>query len=751
MHASKLALRALLLIAFGALFSEAGLSASITLDGKISEGEWAGAQRITDFKLVQPLTGADTPYPTEAWVLSTPEGLAIGFRNTQLASVPRTRAQTRRDGDAQVDRVNLMVDYDGNGGVGYNFTLNLTNGIQDAVISNENNFSNDWDGIWQHAVSEDGDTWSAEMLIPWYIAPMQKASGDKRTIGIYLDRVIGTTGERMAWPAASYTRPRFLSDFAKIEIPQYSQSLLAITPYVVGVTDRVNGDTVFDAGADIYWKPNSRFQLTATLNPDFGQVESDELVVNFDAVETFFSDKRPFFTENQSLFNVGFGTGNSSLIYTRRVGGQADDGSGAGDVTAAIKLNGSFGELNYGVFAATEADEVGRDFYALRLTQDFGAQDFGFMATQVNRPFLDRVANVYAIDHHWKPSDNWNVVTQFVGSDIAENGVNTQDTGMQIRVNQELKNGWRQNAYFVHLGADLQLNDFGYLDRNSFNYLRYEMKHRITNLPDSSVYRSKDWGYAASIRYNDSGDRLFGAAQINRYSETRDAGNEFFEITWLSNGVNDLITRGNGNVKIPQRLFAFYERFRPRRGHWEFYGNSRLSQSGLAGIRQPELELFFQPTYHLNDTTSMYLGFDASYKPDWLIWQNDNLLGTFEAKQVNLSAGMQWLIGSKQDLRIKLETIALDAKVKQAWRVNAAGNPVPSNDSISDFNLNNLGFQIRYRYELAPLSDLYVVYSRGGFGFQENNSRDPFALLSNSFSLRDDEQFLVKLSYRFSL
>ena len=751
MYASTPALRTSLFTAISLLFSHASLAASIVVDGQISEAEWAGAQHITDFKLVQPLTGADSPYPTEAWVLSTPEGLAVAFRNTQTAAAPRTRERTRRDGDAAVDRVNLMVDYDGNGGVGYNFTLNLTNGIQDAVISNENNFSNDWDGIWEHAVSEDGDTWSAEMLIPWYIAPMQKAAGDKRTIGIYLDRVIGSTGERMAWPAASYTRPRFLSDFAKVEILQYSQSLLAITPYVVGANDLVDGYTVFDTGADIYWKPNSRFQLTATLNPDFGQVESDELVVNFDAVETFFSDKRPFFTENQSLFNVRFGPGNSSLIYTRRVGGQSDDGSGAGDVTAAIKLNGSFGDLNYGVFAATEADEIGRDFYALRLTQDFGKQDFGFTATQVNRPYFDRVAHVYALDHQWKPNDKWNVTTQFVGSDVTQNGRNSQDTGMQIRVNEELKDGWSQTAYFVHLGDNLQLNDFGYLDRNSFNHLRYDLNHRVTDLPAGSGYRSKDWGYSTSLRYNDSGDRLFGFAKFSRYAETRVGGNDYFEFLWVSNGVNDLITRGNGNVKLPQRLTGFYERFRPRKGHWEFYGNSRIGQSGLESIDHSDVEFFFQSTYYISDTMSVYMGLNLEYKPDWLIWQKENLLGTFEAKQASLSAGMQWLIGNKQDLRIKLETIALDAKLKQAWRVDAQGNSIPSNDIVHDFNLNNLGFQVRYRYELAPLSDLYVVYSRGGFGYRQDNSRDPFNLLGDAFSLRNDEMFLVKLSYRFSL
>ena len=336
----------------------APVQAALKIDGRVDEPEWASAQHITDFKLVQPLSGADSPYPTEAWVLATPEGLAIAFRNTQPASVPRTRQRTQRDEDAQVDRVNLMVDFDGDGGTGYNFTLNLTDGIIDAVITNENNFSKDWDGSWQHAVSESGDTWSAEMLIPWHVAPMKEGVGGQRTLGIYLDRVIGSTGERVAWPAASFTRARFLSDFSKVSVTAYSQSLTAITPYVVAVTDRVNGGTHFDTGADIYWKPSGRFQLTATLNPDFGQVESDQLVVNFDAVETFFSDKRPFFTENQGLFDLPFGAGGSNLIYTRRVGGLTDDQAGAGDVTAAVKLNGNVGRTDYGFFAASEADPV---------------------------------------------------------------------------------------------------------------------------------------------------------------------------------------------------------------------------------------------------------------------------------------------------------------------------------------------------------------------------------------------------------
>ncbi len=147
-----------------------------------------------------------------------------------------------------------------------------------------------------------------------------------------------------------------------------------------------------DAGVDIFWKPNGQTQLLATVNPDFGQVESDDLVVNFDATEIFISDKRPFFTENQGIFEFTTPSDFSQLLYTRRVGGPADDGDGAGDIIAALKLNGSLGATKYGVFAADEADEVGRTFSALRLVRDFSTQNLGLMATNVDRPFLDRTA-----------------------------------------------------------------------------------------------------------------------------------------------------------------------------------------------------------------------------------------------------------------------------------------------------------------------------------------------------------------------
>ncbi len=733
-----------------ALASTAPPVQAVEIDGRIDAQEWAGARHIREFVQVQPLTGAPATLATEAWVLATPKGLAVAFRNAQPADVPRTRQRTRRDQDAQLDRVNVMVDFEGDGRTGYNVMVTVAGGIADAVVTNERQFNSDWDGDWRYAVAEDEDGWSAEFLIPWHIAPQGRAQDGRRHIGLYLDRVVGSTGERVAWPGISFSQPRFLSGFARVEVPDYHQALLAVTPYVSATHDRVRGDTARSAGADLFWKVNGQFQLAATLNPDFGQVESDSLVVNFSAVESFFGDKRPFFTENQGLFEVPFGVSNSRLLYTRRIGGPADDGRGPGDVRAAVKLNGSLGDTRYGLLAASEGGAAGREFYALRATRDFGPQDLGGMVTHVDRPFLDRQATVYSVDHLWTPNASIIVRSQAVASSVRQAGARSQGSGLQVRADQDFGNGWRHQLHFLHLSDDLQLNDIGYLDRNDFNYLRYEVARRRTDLPVGSRYASHEWRGAVSQRRNDQGMYIADAFAITRRSERRDGGSEFIDIAGWSAGKDDLILRGNGVVRVPEKLWVFYERSAPRRGHWSWYGNLRGNAEGLDGAKGMGLRLYMEPTLHLSDDLSLGVGLQLHHQPDWLLWRGGSRLGSFRSDAANLSANMQWQVGDRQELRLKLEAIAIDARLRQAWHVAADGSPLRVDEPIPDFSVRNLGFQVRYRYALAPLSDLYVVYARGGFAFDEDG-RSVGRLLGEAFSLRDEEQFLVKLSYRFTI
>ena len=725
--------------------------AQVKVDGVIDPAEWQGARHVTDFKMVQPFTQAATRHPTEAWVLATPEGLAVAFRNTKLAGVTTPRQRSRRDEHVAIDRINVMVDFDGDGRSGYDFTLTASDGIQDSTITAGGNFSNDWDGSWHHAVVDAEGVWTAEMLIPWHTAPMKKAAGDKRTVAVYLDRVVGSINERMAWPAVSFERPQFLNQFEKIEVAAYAQSLLAITPYTVGVHDLVRKENGFDAGADVFWKPNGQFQLSATINPDFGQVESDSLVVNFGAQEVFFGDKRPFFTENQGFFDFSLLFDNSQLLYTRRVGGRADDGSGPGDITGAIKFNGSIGGTQYGAFLADERGDAGRRFGALRLQRAFGAQNVGAMMTTVDRPFLGRKANVLGFDHRWQPDPSLTVTSTLVGSDVAVRGEHTRDIAFTTLAQKTLARGWSLTGLLLHYGEDFEVNDAGYLGRNDLTYGQMEVGKRITALPEDSAYASHNLRFRVEGMRNSDGLWLQRQTRVQANSQRKDGGNLNWNMQLRAPGYDDLITRGNGPMRVRSGGSGFIGRQFPRSGNWQFgVGGSLGVGTGLRRDLPYSWSASVSATRYFSDSLNLELWLGHVLDQEQLIWQEDNLVAGFHMRRADLSASLNWNIGSRQELRVKLEALGFNADSPRPWRIGVGGRPVESRDAVSPFSLRNMGFQVRYRYELAPLSNLYVVYGRGGFGF-DSFSAGAFEQFGNAFSLRNDEQLLVKLAYRFEL
>ncbi|MFT4198028.1 MAG: DUF5916 domain-containing protein [Pseudoxanthomonas sp.] len=727
----------------------AGTAAAVEIDGRIDPQEWQGARHITDFRQVQPLTGAPGTLPTEAWILDTPEGLAIAIRSVQPAGVARTRQRVRRDFEDQVDRVDVMVDFDGDGRTGYDFTVSCSDGVYDAVVTDQNVFNSDWDGSWRHATGEDEQGWSAELLIPWYTAPMHRSADGTREVAVYLDRVVGSTGERMAWPAASFKRPRFLSEFARIRVGDHHQALLAVTPYVSGLYDNVRGRGQVQGGVDLFWKPSGQFQLTATVNPDFGQVESDDLVVNFSATETYVSDKRPFFTENQGLFEFTTPSDYSQLLYTRRIGGSADDGSGASDIAAAVKLNGSLGRTEYGLFLAEEQGQAGRSFRALRLVRGFDDQDLGLMLTQVRRPWLDRTASVLGVDHNWRPNARWNVRTRLIGSDIDQYGRHVRDSGATVWADYEMDRGWRQQWILMHFGSALELNDAGYLAQNSLNYAHWELRRRFPQQPADSRYSSKEWRWRISQVDNDHGERLNRQLRVSRDSSLRDGSEEYLQANFNDAGVDDLLTRGHGSVRQPFNVQLVYDYTRPRKGHWAHELEAIAWRGEIAYPEAVGWSVEYTASYFFSDALSVQAGLFGQRAPAWSIWQADNLVGVYDGREWHLNGGLTWNIGNRQELRVKLQLLAIDAQARSAYRVQPDTRALASGQAVADFGVRNLGLQLRYRYALAPMSDLYVVYARGGY--REAAREDVGTLLHESLRLRDDEQLLVKFSYRFEL
>ena len=299
------------------------LFSTIEVDGKLDEEEWRSAQEISKFYQVGPFTLEEPEQKTVVKVYETEDGLYVGYINYQPAETMRSQQHERDADNANADKVGLTVDFDGDALMAYSFTVSLGGSLWDAVYRNENEQKKDWDADWVAKTSIGDDVWFAEFFIPWTVAPMKTQEGDLRKIRISFWRMSLEISKAFATIKSNPTRSRFISTLNDLYVKNFDSSSLDFFPYVTASSERTSDDNDVKTGAEIFWKIDSGSQLNIAINPDFGQVESDDVVINFSAMETFYSDKRPFFSENQSMFDVD-GYRFLYVINTRRIGGSPD-------------------------------------------------------------------------------------------------------------------------------------------------------------------------------------------------------------------------------------------------------------------------------------------------------------------------------------------------------------------------------------------------------------------------------------------
>ncbi|HEY0939082.1 MAG TPA: DUF5916 domain-containing protein [Steroidobacter sp.] len=753
-----------LLLTSRVLLGEAA-AAQIVVDGHIDEAEWQDAISCTDWQRTLPFARDEPPYGNELHILSTEKGLAAAFVIDQPPDERRIKPRTPRDSERLIgDTVSLMVDFDANAQIGYEFTVGLGGGIRDGLITNQNKFDRDWDGAWQHAVRETEQQWFVEMFIPWSIIRMRESSADKRTIGVYGTRYLFERGERYACPGITSEAAVFLSDFHRMEISQHaSVASLDFVPYGTAISDFIDDHTRFKAGADINWKASPNLWLSATLNPDFGQVESDELVVDFSAIEVVFTDKRPFFTENQGIFDLRT-PANGQLVYTRRIGAASDDGIAASaDIDAALKLTGSAGSLIYGAFVAQE-DEYrngpGRLFAATRVALPMEHARVGYLGTWTDRPFLDRDALINAFDYELSSTEDWRVSGQIIRSDIGTSGwgsLNDQAPGTSPFRTEGATHGyqsWLQADFnrstplmhtlkLLYIDATFDLNDLGYMERNALRQVEWETNHRVASA--SGRVSGETQRLYAFYRENTDGQRLQSRFSLSRDVSYVSSWKAFQELRYVSSGVDDLLSRGNGPVRLEDRISAYMDMTTPRYGDWQFTLGAYVFQQG---VEKYSGWLQFLAAWYPTEKLTLRLDVLPQYSSDWLLWENSNLFGSFRAERLDYDFRLDWIPAPRHELRIKWQWIGIDAELRRAYRTDAAGNLLPTRDPIAPFTVNNLGLQVRYRYEIGPMSELFLVYARGGYSFIDNDERGVRDLFRDMIDVRDADQFLIKLRYK---
>ena len=729
---------------------------AITVDGLLNEPEWADARVYSDFVTVEPLTSEPAKYVTEVRLITNEEGIFVGFTNYQPASVKRINRRFARDADIKADRVMVGIDFDGTAESAYDFTVGSANSRQDGVMGGGTH-TTDWDGTWYSQTSSDKDYWYSEIHIPWTVAPMSDAGGGTKNMAFWFSRVVYNESLRFAFPNAFYTRSTFMEDWHPIEVKQVKASTLDWFPYASYNHNLRGSDDTDDAnvGLDFIWRPNSNTQLTGALNPDFGQVESDDLVVNFSAFETFVSEKRAFFTENQGLFNSAQ-PNEDVVLYTRRIGAGVD--KGLLDVDVAAKLTHYGKTVDMGLFAVkedTSGESAGGEFISSRIQRKSNNLAVGHRLTHVTRNFLEREATVQGVDVRWDSSDKVRVAAQILHSDIHQKAndnndyqsVDQQDYAGWVNWSYTPSDEWSHALYYSHYGDEFEMNDMGYMRRNGYDefygYHRYDQR----KYDQESSLLSGSTEFAYSYLENTAGKRLslWSELKLNWVFKSTRKISADFETT--SSGWDDRITRGNESYFRPAKYKAGLRYESPRGNDFVF---SAKVYAGTEDTGELYYGAFIRPELYLTETLT--LGGRVGFKKyrEWLLWDSEvSQLAGYETDRYSGDIRLDWYPSNRQEVRVKFQWIGLDAEVINSYQLDNSGDLQTSGTESSSFSISDTAFQIRYRYQLAPLSDIFLVYSRGGFFGSDSGDKGPGTLFNEGWSGVQVESLIAKIRYRF--
>ena len=749
-------------------------SFDLIIDGKLDEKEWSQADEITKYYESMPFTLDDASGAQKVLVLEDEKGIYFGFITYQSNESIRTQKHQRDDEMANADMVGVSIDFDGDGLLSYGFSVSAGGSILDNVVRNENEVNYDWDSDWGYGTSIDEGVWYAEIFIPWSIAPMKSQQGDKRKVKLSFYRWLRGEFKVNSTIKGNPRTEKFLSLFNEYEFNNYSVSKLDFFPYINLTEDRVLAETNKKVGAEIFWKIDAGKQLNVALNPDFGQVESDELVVNFTSSETFYSDKRPFFSENHSLFDVK-GYTFFYLINTRRIGASPDYNCssyadslkdlcessqvGISDIDYAVRYTQQNESIDFGFLGASEADEQfsqGRDFYSVRARKNTDNLSVGYIGTYTERPVLDREAEVHAVDVIYNPTDKIRTNAVFMTSSIDQGLVNPHSTSgeaFRLRFTSSPKKGrWHDVGLFC-FDENIDINDMGYQMLNNWMFLGAQNGFKFTDFDASSIIQSNEFEFGLGVESNADLDKSWNFTYLTYKSTFKNTS--FFEFTnfYRTSGKDFWITRNNIEapyIKRPENYGSLLNFSGPSQDFFNYFleakrekGSQWASASGFATSYATQLE--FAPSDNIN--FSLY--YQHLNEDGWVNWIQDNLLGIYAKKQRTTVAGFNWFVGDKHELRIKAQMVSFLATNPQAVLGDSYGDLNESDIALTPINLSDLAFQIRYRYEIMPLAYLYAVYSKGGRIRETDEEDDLGKLYQRPWNDPQADNFTLKVRYRF--
>ena len=736
------------------------------IDGKVDEPVWAGIVPYDHMLVSIPATGKPGEHKTEARMFATERGLYVSAVMYQDPATLVTRMSVR---DEFIDRdtFGVTLDTSGEGKFAYWFIIALGDTLMDGKVLPERNYSRDWDGPWIGKSARRADGWSAELFFPWSMMNLPAVVGPRR-IGFAFSRQVSRENARYQWPGHAYSSAQFVSALNAMTVRDVQPlTQYSVIPFAATTADQRHDDTKLRLGADVSWKPSPKFEVSGTALPDFGSVEVDDVILNLTAQETFFPEKRLFFLEGSEVFetsgranpgnqlryanNENYATSSRrvflnslvpppiSLLNTRRIGGIASQLRVPAGVTAergeralptdllgAVKVTGNTGAVRYGVLSAFEDDVSllghdaggkkvnlradGRDLAAVRLLYenvDSARRSIGYLGTLVRGPLYDAATN--AIDGHYT-SANGHLIAEglLIATDVGHVRGNAAQFEMQYapdsRTQHRITIDW--------FDKEVNFNDFGFLARNNYAGAQYALLYansntggRVTDIRGTLIANAK---VSVTEHHLVDGGVFWRNMMVLPGRNTLRSG-----IGYLPAGYEDRDSRGNGAYRTDGRVWSELLLATDASSRYSFSVNIGAQQENLGGWTYL---IGGGVTWRPSDRVSMDLDLKYRDRHGWIVYQGGRNFGRFDAGDVQPAVKLNWFLAPAHQLNFTLQWAGVRADDRGFFAVPAGdGRLVPATRlrPTNDFTVSLLTMQARYRWEIAPLTDLYLVYNRG--------------------------------------
>jgi hypothetical protein len=571
-------------------------------------------------------------------------------------------------------------------------------------------------------------------------------------------------------------------------------------------TDPGSRDVRVTGGLDLRYGVSPGISLNATVNPDFGQVEADPAVLNLGVFETFFPERRPFFTEGSDVYeysgpDITATDGPAQLFHSRRIGRQPErfkepDGTGIVDqpdnttILGAAKVSGkTAGGLSLGfveavtdeefAVVAREADgpagpegerlrhklEPVTNYLVGRLQQDvLESSHVGALFTAVNGAGIDP-AYVGSVDGELNLRDRTaKLFTRWTGSHTHD------DKGLRKRGYEgALFLAKRGGVFGGELYADTRspgfdVNDLGFMDRAGRTQLGAWGYARIRK-PYFFAWES-EFNWDVWQHWNDEGYPLSKGWSYNMWHTLRN-------YWWWGVGADrkletfdDLVTRGGPVMVDPARWKAFFSAGSDERKPVRFDFNADLSRDDYgASFRQSySLGMGVRPS----PRAELNINFSYSRGKDFAQWvenvdddgdgEDDHFVfGELNSRTFDVRTRAHYAFTPNASIQVFLQQFVSTGDYGEIKELAAPKSflfrPYGGLDRNPDFSSRSMRSNLVFRWEYRPGSTLFVVWQRTRDADFDVDNPDfkPWRGIWGALGDRGDNVFLLKVSYLVGL